>query len=152
MEIWSSPAAYDELNGNAEPGGGGADPIARELEEGEGGPVRSGDARGGPGSAAAAGPGSAERSWGWSGAGRGNGGSRSLPGWVLSPFPFVCSLLPAAGWRSSIPGELLPGPVEAPWVTLTPGRVVTTPVGWGKGCPLGLHVPMGSALPWDADP
>ncbi|XP_064380833.1 huntingtin-associated protein 1 [Dromaius novaehollandiae] len=32
MEIWSSPAAYDELNGNAEPGGG-ADPIARELEE-----------------------------------------------------------------------------------------------------------------------
>ncbi|XP_064895330.1 huntingtin-associated protein 1 [Columba livia] len=33
MEIWSSPAAYDELNGNAEPGGGGADPIARELEE-----------------------------------------------------------------------------------------------------------------------
>lgn len=37
MEIWSSPAAYDELNGNAERGGG-ADPIARELEEGEGGP------------------------------------------------------------------------------------------------------------------
>lgn len=35
MEIWSSPAAYDELNGNAERGGG-ADPIARELEEGEG--------------------------------------------------------------------------------------------------------------------
>ncbi|KAM6042620.1 LOW QUALITY PROTEIN: huntingtin-associated protein 1 [Theristicus caerulescens] len=34
MEIWSSPAAYDELNGNAERGGGGsADPIARELEE-----------------------------------------------------------------------------------------------------------------------
>nr|XP_021388620.1 huntingtin-associated protein 1 [Lonchura striata domestica] len=32
MEIWSSPAAYDELNGNAERGGG-ADPIARELEE-----------------------------------------------------------------------------------------------------------------------
>ncbi|XP_072212612.1 huntingtin-associated protein 1 isoform X1 [Excalfactoria chinensis] len=32
MEIWSSPAAYDELNGNAERGGGG-DPIARELEE-----------------------------------------------------------------------------------------------------------------------
>ncbi|XP_074019126.1 huntingtin-associated protein 1 [Numenius arquata] len=32
MEIWSSPAGYDELNGNAEPGGG-ADPIARELEE-----------------------------------------------------------------------------------------------------------------------
>lgn len=37
MEIWSSPTAYDELNGNAERGGG-ADPIARELEEGEGGP------------------------------------------------------------------------------------------------------------------
>lgn len=35
MEIWSSPAAYDELNGNAERGGG-ADPIARELEEGGG--------------------------------------------------------------------------------------------------------------------
>ncbi|KAM6238648.1 huntingtin-associated protein 1 [Porphyrio hochstetteri] len=32
MEIWSSPAACDELNGNAERGGG-ADPIARELEE-----------------------------------------------------------------------------------------------------------------------
>uniref|UniRef100_A0A8C3R666 Huntingtin-associated protein 1 n=1 Tax=Cyanoderma ruficeps TaxID=181631 RepID=A0A8C3R666_9PASS len=32
MEIWSSPTAYDELNGNAERGGG-ADPIARELEE-----------------------------------------------------------------------------------------------------------------------
>ncbi|KAJ7414948.1 hypothetical protein BTVI_39815 [Pitangus sulphuratus] len=32
MEIWSSPAAYDELNGNAECGGD-ADPIARELEE-----------------------------------------------------------------------------------------------------------------------
>ncbi|XP_075027727.1 huntingtin-associated protein 1 [Calonectris borealis] len=32
MEIWSSPAAYDELNGNAERDGG-ADPIARELEE-----------------------------------------------------------------------------------------------------------------------
>nr|XP_047909167.1 huntingtin-associated protein 1 isoform X1 [Anser cygnoides] len=32
MEIWSSPAAYDELNGNAERGGD-ADPIARELEE-----------------------------------------------------------------------------------------------------------------------
>ncbi|KAK4808705.1 hypothetical protein QYF61_020194 [Mycteria americana] len=32
MEIWSSPAAYDELSGNAERGGG-ADPIARELEE-----------------------------------------------------------------------------------------------------------------------
>lgn len=37
MEIWSSPAAYDELNGNAERGGG-ADPIARELEEGGSGP------------------------------------------------------------------------------------------------------------------
>uniref|UniRef100_A0A663DUG9 Huntingtin-associated protein 1 n=1 Tax=Aquila chrysaetos chrysaetos TaxID=223781 RepID=A0A663DUG9_AQUCH len=34
MEIWSSPAAYDELNGNAERGGGGGgDPITRELEE-----------------------------------------------------------------------------------------------------------------------
>ncbi|KAM6368649.1 LOW QUALITY PROTEIN: huntingtin-associated protein 1 [Pluvialis apricaria] len=32
MEIWSSPAGYDELTGNAERGGG-ADPIARELEE-----------------------------------------------------------------------------------------------------------------------
>ncbi|KAM6108080.1 LOW QUALITY PROTEIN: huntingtin-associated protein 1 [Pterocles gutturalis] len=32
MEIWSSPPAYDELKGDAE-GGGGADPIARELEE-----------------------------------------------------------------------------------------------------------------------
>uniref|UniRef100_A0A8C4XL65 Huntingtin-associated protein 1 n=1 Tax=Falco tinnunculus TaxID=100819 RepID=A0A8C4XL65_FALTI len=32
MEIWSSPAAYDELNGNAERGAG-ADPLARELEE-----------------------------------------------------------------------------------------------------------------------
>ncbi|KAM6333941.1 huntingtin-associated protein 1 [Alca torda] len=32
MEMWSSPAGYDELNGNAERGGG-ADPIARELEE-----------------------------------------------------------------------------------------------------------------------
>ncbi|XP_030364718.1 huntingtin-associated protein 1 [Strigops habroptila] len=40
MEIWSSPAAYDERNGNAnanananEERGGGTDPIARELEE-----------------------------------------------------------------------------------------------------------------------
>ncbi|XP_061333437.1 huntingtin-associated protein 1 isoform X2 [Pezoporus flaviventris] len=32
MEIWSSPAAYDERNGSAERGGG-TDPIARELEE-----------------------------------------------------------------------------------------------------------------------
>ncbi|XP_055645794.1 huntingtin-associated protein 1 isoform X1 [Falco peregrinus] len=32
MEIWSSPAAYDELNGSAERGAG-ADPLARELEE-----------------------------------------------------------------------------------------------------------------------
>ncbi|XP_074417890.1 huntingtin-associated protein 1 [Larus michahellis] len=32
MEIWSSSAGYDELNGNAERGSG-ADPIARELEE-----------------------------------------------------------------------------------------------------------------------
>lgn len=52
MEIWSSPAAYDELNGNAERGGD-ADPIARELEEGEG----------------SWGWGCAERGWGWCGAG-----------------------------------------------------------------------------------
>ncbi|XP_051496170.1 huntingtin-associated protein 1 isoform X2 [Apus apus] len=32
MEIWSSPAAYDELSGSAERDGS-ADPIARELEE-----------------------------------------------------------------------------------------------------------------------
>ncbi|KAM4645421.1 huntingtin-associated protein 1 [Amazona ochrocephala] len=32
MEIWSSPAAYEERNGSAERGGG-PDPIARELEE-----------------------------------------------------------------------------------------------------------------------
>ncbi|XP_071584723.1 huntingtin-associated protein 1 isoform X1 [Heliangelus exortis] len=32
MEIWSSPAAYDELNGTSERDSG-ADPIARELEE-----------------------------------------------------------------------------------------------------------------------
>ncbi|KAM6041964.1 huntingtin-associated protein 1 [Chlamydotis macqueenii] len=32
MEIWSSPAALEELNGDAERGDG-ADPIARELEE-----------------------------------------------------------------------------------------------------------------------
>ncbi|XP_061199122.1 huntingtin-associated protein 1 isoform X2 [Neopsephotus bourkii] len=32
MEIWSSPAAYDERSGSAERGGG-TDPIARELEE-----------------------------------------------------------------------------------------------------------------------
>lgn len=50
MEIWSSPAAYDELNGNAERGGD-ADPIARELEEGEG----------------SWGQGCAERGWGWCG-------------------------------------------------------------------------------------
>lgn len=35
MEIWSSPAGYEELSGGAERDGG-ADPIARELEEGEG--------------------------------------------------------------------------------------------------------------------
>ncbi|XP_075299610.1 huntingtin-associated protein 1 [Opisthocomus hoazin] len=32
MEIWSSPAGYDERSGSAERGGG-ADPITRELEE-----------------------------------------------------------------------------------------------------------------------
>lgn len=52
MEIWSSPAAYDELNGNAERGGD-ADPIARELEEGEG----------------SWGCGCTERGWGWCEAG-----------------------------------------------------------------------------------
>lgn len=123
MEIWSSPAAYDELNGNAERGGGGGDPITRELEEGGGGGRGRDPARLCPGSAAAAGPGSLR--------GRGGGGGRGLsPGRVPSPSPSVRVPLPAAGRAAPAPARRAPSlvPWGPPRLTLTPGRGLPAPV------------------------
>lgn len=115
MEIWSSPAAYDELNGNGERGGGGggADPIARELEEGEGSPDRL---RLGPGKAAAAAGVWAPSS---GGAGLGLGLVRGGRGGLGDQ--------PQPHSQPSIPRELPPGPLGTPKVTLTPGRTVPAP-------------------------
>lgn len=88
MEIWSSPAAYDELNGNAERGG--ADPIARELEEGEGG-------SGGPASRMGMEKGMGMRQnelppeLVWSGGGRGLPGAGAGPERSGPGSPLVCS-------------------------------------------------------------
>lgn len=110
MEIWSSPAAYDELNGNAERGGGGGDPITRELEEG------------GTGTGTGTGPGPVvpgERGCGGSGlsprAG-GRGGPGSLPRAGAVPLPVRAGPPPRRGARSPSPGSQssVPGPLGAP--------------------------------------
>lgn len=124
MEIWSSPAAYDELNGNGERGGGGADPIARELEEGEGspdpGPARGGRRRG-PGSLL-----------GRSGAGAGADAERA--GGTRGPAPAPLSALHPAGaaaWSLGDP-QGHPDPREDCPCSAGGGE---SGEGWGEGCP-----------------
>lgn len=126
MEIWSSPAAYDELNGNAERGGG-ADPIARELEEGGGGP-------GGCGAAAGSGM-----------RGRGLPSNRPTAETSRSVFP-----LGLAAGSPPLPVPLTmrdcyPVPLG---VTVTPGGVRAR-WWWAEGCGrIRVVVGLGAALSW----
>lgn len=122
MEIWSSPAGYEELSGGAERDGGGADPIARELEEGEGPllpragvPQREGV--GGRG----AGP---VRRGGW-------GVSGSLPPVGAVAFPVRAFPLPAAGCAAVPPlAALRPREAAARSLGGPPGHPEP-----GEGCP-----------------
>lgn len=143
MEIWSSPAAYDELNGNAERGG--ADPIARELEEGEGG-------SGGPASRMGMEKGMGMRQnelppeLVWSGGGRGwSGAIRAGVSPCLLPtcaFPWSRSPSPPSG-----PGFPLPDPLGTPRVTPTLKRAVPPPGVAGRGALPGFACARGEMRP-----
>lgn len=161
MEIWSSPAAYDELNGNAERGGG-ADPIARELEEGEGGPggpapgmgigmrlqqcwappglVRSSQGLAGAGAGPErSGPGS-RRGRGWSGAVRAGSSLGRCRLFPTCAFPQPRSPSPLSG-----PGLPPPGPLGTPRITPTLRRPVPAPGVVGRGRRDGARGPARSA-------